>query len=105
MLAAWARLPCSMGDVLQFPKPGTRLLEPWWPQSWEVNCVVVYNFLGWEVPRYQHLSVFEHKWLDHLHGYRHREVYDHLNADRERRDREITMKLYGACKIENVRWP
>jgi hypothetical protein len=95
-----------MGDVIQFPNPKWLRLKPILVQPWEVNCVVVYNFLGWEVPRFQSLTVFEQKWLDHLHGYRHREVYNYLEDDKDRRDREICMKLYGNMPtLENVRWP
>jgi len=95
-----------MGDVLQFTNPKWARLAPIWPQSCEINCVIVYNFLGWEVPRFQTLSVFEQKYLEHLQGYRHREVYTYLESDKDRRDREICFKLYGNMPpLENVRWP
>ncbi len=94
-----------MGDVLQFTNPKWLRLPPIFVQPWEVNCVVVYNFLDWEVPLFRSLSVFEQKWIEHLRGYRHREVYDHLEADKDRRDRDICMKLYGNMPpAYNVRW-
>jgi len=96
-----------LGDVLRFTNPKWSRLEPIWPQSWEINCVVVYNYLGWEVPRAAHLSPFEHRWLDHLKGHRHREVYDYLESIRDFNDARVTTKLYGPNlpKLENVRWP
>lgn len=84
-----------MGDVIQFTNPRWLRLAPWWPQPHEINTVVVYDFLGWEVPRFATLSVFELRLLDHLAGYRHREVYNLLEADKDRRDRKIAMELYG----------
>jgi hypothetical protein len=81
-------------------------LEPWWPTTDEIHTIFVYNFIGWEVPRFVDLSVFENHWLDNLKGYRHREVHSFLETDRDRRDAAITMKLYGTCALpENVRWP
>lgn len=94
-----------MGDVLRFTNAKWARLAPLWPQPHEVNCIVVHNFLGWEVPRFAPLSVFEHRWLDHLRGYRHREVHEHLASDCVRREREICIRLYGAYEIENVRHP
>ncbi len=55
-----------MGDVITFPNQKWMRLDPIYPQPYEINCIVVYNFLDWTVPRPGYLSIFEHKWLDRI---------------------------------------
>jgi len=94
-----------MGDVLRFTNAKWDRLDPIYPAPWEINCIIVQNFLGQEVPRSTDLSVFENKWINHLRGHRHREVYDYLNADSDRRGYQLVMKLYGTyIPMENARF-
>jgi hypothetical protein len=94
-----------MGDVLTFTNPKWARLAPLYAQPYEINCQIVYNFLDWAVPRPVQLSVFEHKWLDHLSGYRNRESYHYLRDTNEFYDQRVTEKIYGVGALpENVRW-
>jgi hypothetical protein len=94
-----------MGDVVTFTNPRWVRLEPLYAQPYEINCIVVYDFLDWEVPRYATFSVFENKWLDHIKGYRNRESYNYLKQTNEFYDARITKGLYGAASLpRNVRW-
>ena len=93
-----------MGDVLTFTNPKWARLEPLYPASSEIRCVVFFNWLQVEVPRQESLSVFEHKWLDRMVGYRNHEVYDYIKDTNSLWDAKITYSLYGVCKLpENVR--
>jgi hypothetical protein len=94
-----------MGDVLTFPAIWDRL-APLYPKSWEINCIVVVNWLETDVPRTSNLSIFEHKWLDRISGYRNREVYNYLNDTRNFYDATVALKIYGQAGLpENIRWP
>ena len=100
-----------MGEVVQFTNPPWVRLTPWWPEAWEINCQVISNYLDQEVPRGEWLSVFENRWLDNLKGWRHREVYNYLQIDADRRGEHLWMLLeelngfqYKYQPIENIRW-
>jgi len=93
-----------MGDLITFPRWDR--LAPITVQPWEVTVQVVYNFLDWEIPKGQQLSVFEHKWLDRIVGYRNRESFNYLNDTRNFYDARVTIELYGTASLpQNVRWP
>jgi hypothetical protein len=92
-----------MGKIITFPT--WDVLPPLIPQPHEIHCIIVGNFLDWEVPRYETFSVFEHKWLDRIRGYRNRESYNYLNQTRDFYDRKVTLAIYGIAEMpQNVRW-
>lgn len=92
-----------MADVIVFPR--WMRLEPIYLQPDEINVIVIYNFLDQEVPRPTHLSIFEHKWLDRIVGYRHRESFNYLNDTRNFYDARTTISMYGTAAMpENVRF-
>ena len=94
-----------MADVITFPNQKWMRLEPIYPEAYEINCIVVYNFLDWAVPRPAHLSVFEHKWLDRIRGYRNRDSFEYLKSTRDFYDARTTLEIYGTAQLpENVRW-
>jgi hypothetical protein len=91
-----------VADVIIFPNPKWMRLEPLY--VYDINCVVVYNFLDWAVPRPEYLSIFEHKWLDRIRGYRNRESYNYMKATRDFYDARVTLEIYGTAALpENVR--
>jgi hypothetical protein len=93
-----------MGDVITFPR--WMRFEPIYPTPYEINCIVVYNFLDWEIPRSAHFSVFQHKFLDRISGYRNRESYNYLKQTNNFYDARVTEEIYGVAEMpENVRWP
>ncbi len=92
-----------MGDVLTFTNPKWIRLPPITVQPWEVCCLVIFDWLEQEVPRHETLSVFEHKWLDRIVGYRNREVFNYLADTREFWDGQITESLYGNMPRYNER--
>ena len=91
-----------MGDVLTFHNQKWMRLPPLY--CYETNVLVVYNFLDWAMPR-PDLSVFEHKWLDRIRGYRHRESYNFIKGTRDFYDARVTKDIYGTAELpQNVRW-
>lgn len=93
-----------MADVLTFTNAKWDRLEPLYPASHEIRCLVVYNFLDWEVPRYN-LSVFECKFLDQIKGYRNRESFNFLKDTNSFYDARTTKDIYGVAELpQNVRW-
>ena len=86
-----------MGDVIFFPR--WRLLDAIVPQTHEITCIVVYNFLDWALPIPDQLSIFERKWLQQIKGYRNRESFEYLEKTRDRWDAKISVKLYGSCEL------
>jgi hypothetical protein len=93
-----------MADVLTFTNPKWARLAPIYVEPYEINTIIVYNFLDWAVPRPKYLSVFEHKWLDRIQGYRNWESYNYLKATRNFYDARVTQEIYGTAFPENVRW-
>src|SRR5882672_7075963 len=93
-----------MVDIVPFPK--WKRLEPYWPQSHDIHEILIPYYFDIEVDwNKTNLGFWSLPMLEFLRGHRHREVCNYNNDNRDRRDYEITMKLYGTVKIENVRWP
>ena len=88
-----------MADVLTFTNPKWVRLEPLYTYSYEI--LVILDWLECEVPR-QHLSVFEHKWLDRMAGYRNREVFNYLNETRDFYDARVTQAIYGKTVLPEM---
>jgi hypothetical protein len=85
-----------MSEIIQFPR--WQVLEPWWPQPWEINVVFWNHYV--EVD-----DQAESKWplLRQIVRYRRQEVWNYLAVTRPERDRRITESMYlsgygpGAC--------
>lgn len=68
------------------PKP---YFAPFLPIVWQLIFI---EWLQNEVPHEMQMPL-----LNEIYGWRSREVFDWLRADKERRDRQTSIAVYGSC--------
>ena len=91
-----------MADIIPFPR--WMRLDPIGFDSHEIHNIFIPYYFDIEVDWAKtNLGFWSLPMLEFIRGHRHREVSSYLDDRKDRRDYEITMKLYGRVGIENVK--